>query len=182
MSGDTRITGAITIDPPLTWAQTRDSIWLNTKRDPERDWYREVWLRVVEDLRDTDDGVIAVRTVDAIDPVPGETNGYTLTEQVQRIVDEIGPGHAFGGYLECTWRGAPMETWRVVVRDGTVAEVHPQVFWPGDDVPGHEPAVDRDGDTLWLDNAGDARWLPPDVDVPDGWRRLYVEPATDGGT
>jgi Family of unknown function (DUF6205) len=180
VSGDTTITGAITIDPPLTWAQARDSIWLNTKRDPERTWYREVWLRVVEDQRDTDDGVVAVRTVDAIVPVPGETSGYTLTEQIQRIVDEIGPGHAFAGHLECTWHGRPIETWRVVVRDGTVAEVRPQVLWPGEAVPGYEPAVDSAGEVLWLDSQGDVAWLAADEDAPEGWRRLYVA-ATAGG-
>jgi hypothetical protein len=182
MSGDTTITGAITIDPPLTWAQARDSIWLNTKRDPERGWYREVWLRVVEDEQDTTDGIIIARTVDAIVPVPGEISGYYAAEQIQRIVDEIGPGHTFGGHLECTWRGSPMKVWRLAVRDGRVAEVRPQVIWPGEATAcGHEPAVDRDDMTLWLATSGWVAWLHDGDEAPAGWRRLHVEARPDGG-
>jgi hypothetical protein len=44
------------------------------------------------------------------------------------------------------------------------------------------PAIDRDGDALWLDDAGDLPLLDTNVEAPQGWRRLYVEAATDGGT
>ena len=44
------------------------------------------------------------------------------------------------------------------------------------------PAVDRNGEEIWLAEGGNVRWRHPgsaDESAPDGWRRLYVreEPA-----
>jgi hypothetical protein len=49
------------------------------------------------------------------------------------------------------------------------------------DQPVYEPAVDAEGAAVWLDHAGWVAWLEPDVPVPAGWRRLYVEREPDGG-
>lgn len=184
MSGDVRVTGFITIDPPLTWARARDSLWLTTKDDDDRNWsgpgnYREVLLRVMDSARDTDTGIVIDRLVDQIVPAPGETNGYYLTEQIQAIVDEIGPGHTFAGHLECTWRGAPMEVRRIAVRDGRVVELRPKVTWP-DDAPQFEPATDQHHDAVWLNHDGYVDWLPEGDSAPEGWRRLYVETVAGG--
>jgi hypothetical protein len=47
--------------------------------------------------------------------------------------------------------------------------------------PAVEPAVDAQGDWLWLDHTGWAAWLRPGVDPGHaGWRRLYVEREPNG--
>lgn len=42
-------------------------------------------------------------------------------------------------------------------------------------------AADHAGETLWLDHHGDVAWLKEGDYVPDGYRRLYVQPATGDG-
>jgi hypothetical protein len=37
-----------------------------------------------------------------------------------------------------------------------------------------EPAVDSDGEQVWMDAEGIVRWTLPGQLVPESWRRLYV--------
>lgn len=46
--------------------------------------------------------------------------------------------------------------------------------------PTYEPAVDAEGEALWIAPAGWVIWTTPDFEPRDeGWRRLHVR--TDGG-
>jgi hypothetical protein len=47
--------------------------------------------------------------------------------------------------------------------------------------PAYEPAVDKDGEALWLTPGGEVWWKPDDGPDPSdpGWRRLYVEREPD---
>lgn len=119
MSGDARITGQITIDPPITWPELADKQWATTgDYQPEPPYWADVRLGV---------GIV---------PIDNETSAYTLVASVQRIVDEFGTtpdgtARTFTGHLHVVWGGGEA-VYRVVVRDGRAVEVQPTVVWPAD--------------------------------------------------
>lgn len=124
MSEDTRATGAIRIDPPLTWPEIEDAP-LNIHRNYDRD----AVLRVVEDEVSTPHGPLLTRTADAIIPERMDSSHYHLTEHIQQLIDRYCAGRTLTGFIDCTWGGG-QEKWRIVVRDGVATEVRPE--WPAD--------------------------------------------------
>ncbi len=63
MGYNTSYRGAISIDPPLTWAEIKDSPWL--PETAERTW-PDVKLRVTEQAVETDDGTLVRRSADIL--------------------------------------------------------------------------------------------------------------------
>lgn len=122
MSNPTSVTGRITITPPLTWPEFRNSPLYNARYDAS-----EVKLCVEEATEDTDDGQVIRRTATALVPSTEESfNFYNLVEHVQAAVDAF-PDREFGGRLECA------DDWgkyRVAVQDGRAVKVEPQIVWP----------------------------------------------------
>lgn len=126
MGYNTRYTGAIGIEPPLTWAQIKDSPYLPESAEKN---FPDVKLRVIETTTETEDGVLTRRVADAIVPVTDESyKGYGIVETVQKIIDAY-PGHEFTGRFDCEGEEAP-DLWRLVVRDGRATRVEPQITWP----------------------------------------------------
>jgi hypothetical protein len=133
MSGDARITGRIRITPPITWRELAGKHWPlgNNGGDGH---YPDAKVEIDHRDIDTDQGVLSVRLGVAIIPVGGETNGYTLTEDVGRIVREFatapdGTIRRFEGWLHLVWAGGE-EIHRVHVVDGATVEARPQTVWP----------------------------------------------------
>lgn len=127
MGYDNRFTGEITITPPLTWAEIRDS------GDSAR--ITDVRLRIRETVQDTDVGQVVTKSADAIVPLEMAHSGHNVEDDIQAVVDHYGPrGHAFGGYIQVQWDSGfddPIPQ-RYVVRDGRVVIVKPRLVWPGE--------------------------------------------------
>lgn len=129
MGQHNRHTGAITITPPLTWAEIKDGPAVS-----------DVRLRTPQTVIDTDDGQITTITGDAIVPLEmGSYSGYSVAADIQTIVDHYGPlGHAFAGHIERQLETGlvepgQMDRKRYVVVDGRVETVEPRLVWPGDE-------------------------------------------------
>ncbi|MFJ4847523.1 DUF6205 family protein [Streptomyces sp. NPDC088733] len=124
----TTVTGEFQIEPPLTWAEFRDSPFNSTSIDAW-DGLKEVRLRVVEDRVDTDEGSLIRKTAAALTPETDEGRKYHhLIEHVQQVIDAF-PGHAFTGRLDCEGE-ATGDLWRVVIREGRAVKVTPRIVWP----------------------------------------------------
>lgn len=133
MSGDARITGRISIDPPITWGELGANRWaLGQERVDGQGWVDAVvHLDSAEEV--LPDGVMTRYLGVAIIPAGGETNGYTLVADVDRIAKAFGRApdgtvRRFAGWLHLIWGGEAV--YRVIVRDGVTVEVQPQVVWP----------------------------------------------------
>lgn len=126
MGYENHFTGAITITPPLTWAEIRNGPGVS-----------DVSVRIVEETVDTDTGQNKVLTGDAIVPLPmGRYSGYSVTEDIQAIVDHYAPlGHHFAGYIEMQPDPGfeDQRPSRYVVRGGCVKQIQAQLVWPDDE-------------------------------------------------
>lgn len=134
---DTRVTGAISIEPPLTWLELRDNpvargkmpVAVRDSRERRRGVRRDLDARVrVDEVEvETPDGPLIRREGVAIVAAnEGAYGAYDLTSDVELIVQAF-PGHGYRGYLECR---SEDEMWRVIVRDGRAVEVRPGTAWP----------------------------------------------------
>jgi hypothetical protein len=135
MSGDARITGRISIDPPITWPELADKQWAVTGDwKPEPPYSADALIRVDHHDINTDQGVLSVRLGVAIAPYQGETSGYTLVQSVDRLVREFGTtpdgtNRTFTGFLHEVWGGGEAIR-RVHVVDGRAVESRPVMTWP----------------------------------------------------
>lgn len=139
MSGDARISGQIRITPPITWGELHDQDW--ALGNGLRNW-PDALVKLATTVENTPTGQVHHQSGVAIVPFDGETNGYTLTEDVARIVRHFatapdGTPRRFAGFLHLVWADGE-EVYRVVPVDGGAIEVRPQVVWP-------EGARDEDG-------------------------------------
>lgn len=121
----TRVTGEISIEPPLTWAEVQQHINFATTAN------YNVRLHLDEETVDTDEGQLIRKTAAAIVPVTDDSfKAYQLVEHVQQFMNEY-PSHTFTGRLECEGEEAG-DLWRVVIRDGRAVKVEPRIVWPED--------------------------------------------------
>lgn len=128
MGYSTRYDGAISITPPLTWAEIKNSPYLP---DKARGKGLDVKLRVIEENVETDDGTLTRRSADAIVPVTEDSyKGYDIVETVQKVIDSH-PGHEFTGRFDCEGEDAA-DVWRLVVKNGRAVKVKAQIVWPED--------------------------------------------------
>lgn len=125
----TTVDGEITITPPLTWTELKDSPFNpeSEAHDPRLD----VKLRIDEEQVDTEEGPLLRRTAGALVPAwEGRAKYYSLVEHTQKLMDAL-PGRTFSGRLECEGE-EPGDLWRIVIRDGRAVKVEPQIVWPDD--------------------------------------------------
>jgi hypothetical protein len=128
MGYNTSYKGAIQIEPPLTWAEIKDSPYL-----PDAAWNKglDVKLNVVEEIVDTDEGTLTRRSADAIVPVTEDSyKGYDIVQTVQKLIDAH-PGHEFTGRFDCEGDDSG-DVWRLVVKNGRAVKVKAQIVWPED--------------------------------------------------
>lgn len=130
MGYTTHVTGEFAIEPPLTFAEFKDSKF--APDNVENSYTPSLILRVNEERVDTEDGVFFRRTATAL--VMREIDEYRergLIAEVQSAIDAF-PGHTFTGRLECEG-DENTDIWRVVVRDGRAIKVTPRIVWPDED-------------------------------------------------
>lgn len=120
MSYPTHHTGHITITPPLTWGEIRESprlvdtaLPLTTSRVHDEHGYHD---RVLAET-------VAPRT-------NGEYSGYQVLSELKALI-AAHPGHAFTGHIECI--GPDGDMWRYVARGNTVRRVEPRIVWPDEE-------------------------------------------------
>lgn len=125
MGYNTSVSGEIRIEPPLTWAEIKDSPFLAS-------YGLDVTLRVEEETVDTPDGTLTRRTATALIPSWEDSyKAYHLVEHVQRAIDAF-PHRRFTGRLECEGE-ENTDLWRVIIRDGRAVRVEPRIVWPDED-------------------------------------------------
>lgn len=129
MGYNTYVTGELTITPPLTWNEFKDSpFFAADDYAPERD----LKLRIEESSVDTENGVLISRTAVALVMAwEDEYRAYNLMDHVQEAVDAF-PGHTWSGRLECEGE-ENTDLWRVVIRDGRAFRIEPRIIWPDDE-------------------------------------------------
>ncbi len=121
-----RISGAISIEPALAWAEyRRHAAFLSAP-----DNYASVVLRTHEEPREAEGGVMLIRWADGIVPATDESiKAYDAEDEVQAIVSAFRSGHTFSGYLEVSGEDQG-DLSRLYVRGGRVVRVTPTVTWP----------------------------------------------------
>lgn len=133
MDYNTRVTGEIRIEPPLTYAEFKNSPFI--AGDSLIEGSIDVRLRVEEETVDTDEGQLVRKTASALIPKWEEPyRAYHLIEHVQRAIDVFTTTgiHMFSGRLECEGEEQG-DMWRVVIRDGRAVRVEPRIVWPDDE-------------------------------------------------
>src|SRR5437764_620918 len=120
----TRFDREIRIDPPLTWAEIRDSPYL-----PDAAYSSGV-PDVKFPVEETDEGTITRRRAVGIVPLTdGQYKGYSIIETVQEVIDQYKETHSFTGRFDCEGEETG-DLWRLVVRNGRVEKVEPRIVWP----------------------------------------------------
>lgn len=129
MGYTSRYSGDIRIDPPLTWAEIRDSPHLPSGA---RCAHTCVRLILEETVQDTDEGVLTKRSAVGIEVCSEAHNHYRVLDEVNAIVSQHEANYS--GYLEA--RGEDGDQWRISVVDrGDIDGVHverfePVITWP----------------------------------------------------
>ncbi len=120
------LTGEITIDPPLTNAEIRESGLLASKGS-----WLDVKLRIGEQQVETDDGTLLRRTADAL--IPGTEDGFKayefgshLAAAVRKLDD--GTRHLTGEIVRVGGDAGDVERW--IVRDGQITSEQAKLIWP----------------------------------------------------
>lgn len=122
----TRYDGEISIDPPLTWAEIRNSAWA-----PGGNSRWNVKLAITEEAIDTDEGPLTRRTSAGLVPLVEDGYKGDIVAHVQAAIDAF-PGHAFSGRFDCEGEDSG-DIWRLVVRNGRAEKVKPRIVWPDED-------------------------------------------------
>jgi hypothetical protein len=128
MGYNNHFTGAITITPPLTWAEIQTSPPL-----------QDTSLRLVETVTDTETGrTIATQAISIV--ADTGFSGFHVVEEIQALVDHHGAAHTFAGHIEVQFEIGLVEAGepgceRYVVVDGRVETVTPRLVWPGETHP-----------------------------------------------
>lgn len=64
-----------------------------------------------------------------------EFKAYWIIDELKDIVSKWGEGRTFTGYIEIQGEGdgvGDIDLWRLLVKDGKVIEVRPELVWPDD--------------------------------------------------
>jgi hypothetical protein len=130
MGYGSRVTGHITIVPPLNAMELRASPQFQKQEDhftPNQECYVEVERQTGTTLEGE---TVKLSGPRVLVTYPDESfSRYRLEEQLQMITSSYFPlGHQFTGYFELTSEDG--DKWRLVVRDGVVKEIKPELIWP----------------------------------------------------
>lgn len=123
MSSEISYTGMIQIEPPAPWVEISRSRWVG----PHYLTGVSAALHLIEVEIQTPEGTLVKKTADGI--VACDQFARDLVPHVQAIVDDLGAGYTYTGYIEGLDRDY-MGQWRVGVRDGRAYQVEPEIRWP----------------------------------------------------
>lgn len=120
---DSHFTGAIRINPPLTWEEVRSS------RYPV---LHDVSLQLSERTEDTPTGQIKAIGVVAITPVrPSPYSGYAVETEIQAVINGF-PDHEFTGTITAEPEYPGGTPWRYIIQGRQVVRQEARLVWPDD--------------------------------------------------
>lgn len=135
------LAGEITFDPPVSYKEFRlTPFW---KRPGQSETERLVWLDIVEEGGETDDGPVTIMRAVGIRCADDEVRADNLMAEVKAIIDAfsntpLGLARAFEGEIHVYHGGSPIgSVRRVRVSDdrGLLVEETARLVWPsGTDV------------------------------------------------
>lgn len=129
----TRFTGAISIAPPVSWAKLRDGAFTPFLPDDEGGGDRSIQLVVRTEEVDTPDGILLRKEAIQVEPSTSESmKAYHIVEELQELVDAVGPGYTFTGRIDCSGEEAG-DLWRLAVVDGNATKIEPRLVWPDEE-------------------------------------------------
>jgi hypothetical protein len=129
------VNGVFTIEPPLTWAEIRDSKFHLTNKPQARD-EPGIVLDVERSEEETDTGISTIFTAKFAVPWRESFDCRNLEEDARGLVSEMAEiGRSVRGMMVVTsteWAG---DIWRVVIDDEGVRKEDARFVWPdGTDV------------------------------------------------
>jgi enoyl reductase-like protein len=89
----------------------------------------DVYVDYEQAFEDAKDYTIVRFVAAEIRPYYSSMKAYTIMEDVQRIVDLLGPGYTYSGAIEVDGEESG-DLWRIYVRNGKAEAVRPQIVWP----------------------------------------------------
>lgn len=129
MGYNTRFTGEITINPPLAWADIKDSPFMPANARRRGDQGRDLMFRIETDERETPEGVLSVRcAVALVSTWEDDARGYSIVAHLQEVVDAY-PTRGYHGRIDAEGEEAP-DSWRLKVVDRKATRFEPIVTWP----------------------------------------------------
>lgn len=124
----TVISGEIAISPHIPWDELKTSPFVEGGATEYVE--KDVALRVVEKVTETDEGTLTVRYADAVIPAGDDSvKAYGIVEHLQELIKLHGEGRAFTGRLDGEGEDAG-DLWRLEVHDGKAVKVRPRIVWP----------------------------------------------------
>lgn len=131
MAYDSRLTGSLRIEPPLTWPQFKDS----ALRRPDRPQapaflHASLVLREHVDTTDTATGRVQDITATGVEPATSEAlSHYTLDDELAALAAAYGADHTFHGWIVRTGDDQG-DVQRYTIRDGHVVTETATLTWP----------------------------------------------------
>src|SRR5258708_5446390 len=132
MGSEVNVSGQITIDPPLNHQDVRRARDLGLIEHDDGvpyDGQRDVWIKVADQVVETDQGTLIKREASAIIPDENDFSHDHMNDQLAEIVAAF-PDRAYAGFLECSSPDDGGEKWRTAIRDGLVVDLFPVMTWP----------------------------------------------------
>lgn len=126
-------TGEFRIEPPLTWAEFKDSPHRPERAGAEPDVLFEIETTEI----DGPNGTMLLHRAASVRPyAPGQPFAYRgdLVKTMMQLLHEYGDSHRFVGHFEAreSRDHTPSDPWRVLVRNGYAVRVEPAITWPED--------------------------------------------------
>jgi hypothetical protein len=129
MGYTTNFQGEITITPPISWGDIKDSPFLPDRAKNRTN--RDLMFRIIETPTETAEGTLIRReAVAMVSTWTDEARGTDIVKHLQEVVDAY-PDHAFTGRLDCEGEDAG-DLWRLEVHNRTAVKVQPRIIWPDD--------------------------------------------------
>ena len=118
----TQMRGGFKIEPPLTHKELRGTDQKFQSRN------ELVFLEVIDDEIETEDGIIHSKSADRVAVYEDEGKCYTIDEDLRELVEAF-PGHKFTGCIEGEGEESD-DVWRLYVRDGKIIKHTVEALWP----------------------------------------------------
>jgi Family of unknown function (DUF6205) len=129
MGYNTQFTGSIGIEPPLTWADIKDSPFLPANARRHGTQGRDLMFMIDTTDRETPEGVLSVRcAVALVSTWEDEARGYSMVEHLQEVVDAY-PTRVYYGRIDAVGEVAP-DVWRLKVVNRKAVKFEPTLIWP----------------------------------------------------